>query len=190
MPDNYAQFWAELPTLLFLPLTKGKFAVIDAVDYPLISNISWNAVRKGPNHTHWYACGRPKGVKNATSYMHRVITGAPKGMEVDHKRGSGLDNRRENMRVCTHKQNLQNKRSHKGRLIGVEVVECGKIIARFDGRRIGTFNTPEEAGRAWDAKAREVRGEFAYQNYPSDERMRDPSPLQNFNSLAMDRGAA
>lgn len=49
----------------------------------------------------------------AVYHLHRVIMGLPDRdpREVDHRNGNGLDNRRGNMRVVTHAQNQQNRRS-------------------------------------------------------------------------------
>ncbi len=45
--------------------------------------------------------------------MHAVIVGTPKGMQTDHINGNGLDNRRENLRVVTHRKNAQNRHTPK-----------------------------------------------------------------------------
>lgn len=78
--------------------------------------------------TYW--CIRPykKGVKNWYAsncdygLLHRFLIDAPKGMQVDHINRNTLDNRKENLRVCTIKENTRNttkirdnnKSGHKG----------------------------------------------------------------------------
>ena len=40
--------------------------------------------------------------------IHRLITGAKRGEEVDHANGDKWDNRKANLRICTRSQNLMN----------------------------------------------------------------------------------
>ncbi len=46
--------------------------------------------------------------------MHRVILDAPDALEVDHIDGNTLNNRRRNLRLCSHRQNIQNYHSKTG----------------------------------------------------------------------------
>ncbi len=44
-------------------------------------------------------------------YMHRVIMGNPPGKEIDHINHNGLDNRKRNLRICQHRENLRAMKS-------------------------------------------------------------------------------
>jgi hypothetical protein len=93
-----------------IPLSRGQEAVVDAADYPLVSAFKWHAQ---PTTTkQWYAVTRTTNAagRPSTLYMHRLITGAPKGKEVDHINRDTLDNRRVNLRVGTHRDNMRNGR--------------------------------------------------------------------------------
>lgn len=106
--------------------------------------------------------------------MHQLIFGpVSKRMTVDHRDSDGLNNRRGNLRAASRAQQSWNRRprieSTSG-LKGVFPTSPGRWIARvvWQGKRLnlGTFRSPEEAARAYDAKARELYGEFAYLNLP------------------------
>lgn len=92
----------------------------------------------------------------------------PKGMLIDHINRVKTDNRIENLRLATQSQNLSNQpgRSKLGLPKGVQIIR-GKYRAKikFNNKTIslGTFNTPEEAGKAYEDKAVELHGEFAWQ---------------------------
>jgi len=45
-------------------------------------------------------------------YLHRFVTGAPTGTEVDHGNHRGTDNRNANLTVCTHAENMKNQRRY------------------------------------------------------------------------------
>jgi hypothetical protein len=111
-------------------------------------------------------------------YMHRAIWEhhnglVPEGMEIDHANGNRLDNRIENLRICTHQQNLANKHTrtiHTSRFKGVSLYrDTGRWRATmgYMGKavHIGYFDSEEEAARAYDAKARELQGEYANTNF-------------------------
>jgi len=92
-----------------IPISRGKKeALIDADDYPLVAAYRWNAMENKFGHCYAAASGTTAEGKRTTLYMHRLITGAPKGKEVDHVNHETLDNRRANLRVGSHLDNMRN----------------------------------------------------------------------------------
>lgn len=170
-----------------IQLTRGLVALIDDCDYDFVSHFSWHAHKVGNN---FYAVTtiHVKG-KTGILYMHREIMGDPEGYLIDHIDHNGLNNVRSNLRLATKQQNAINSTKIFGKvpLKGV-IISRGAIIARIkkDGKmmQIGTYKTIEDAGRAYDAKAIELFGEFATVNFPNNcgiinNRIRDnfPSPI-------------
>lgn len=93
-------------------LTQGKVALVDDEDYPELSKFKWYAHK---DYNTLYALRKSSRVngKQHTIPMHSVILGTPKGMETDHINGNGLDNRRENLREVTTRENAQNRHTPK-----------------------------------------------------------------------------
>lgn len=161
------------PAVMILPLTRGMIALIDAEDAELVSQHRWSAAaRHSKNCERWYATanlGRGKGI-----YLHRLIADAPKGVEVDHQDGDGLNCRRYNLRHATHQENAKHRITAWGtsRFVGVHRNSRNtRWIAqlRSDGRvrHLGSFTDETEAAKAYDAAARETHGEYANPNFTS-----------------------
>jgi hypothetical protein len=87
-----------------IQLTKGLFATVDDDDYETLNQWKWHA----SSHGHkWYAL---RGARSNRVRMHRFIVNAENGMDVDHINGNTLDNRKSNLRICTHAENTRNRR--------------------------------------------------------------------------------
>ena len=151
-----------------IPLTQGKFAIVDDEDYPLLNRWSWFAHNE---RGYWYAVR--KHVR-----MHRFILGAKKGQEVDHANGNGLDNRKSNIRICTISQNQANANLRQEQKTSQFKGVCWHKHSRkwraqikVNGEKIhlGCFLNEIDAARAYDVVARHYFGEFARTNFQREE---------------------
>lgn len=101
-----------------------------------------------------------------------MIMGAPFGhKEIDHINGDRLDNRKENLRFCTRVQNEMNKptsRLSSSGYKGVYRSRSGAWLARIQLKKkkihLGTFDNKVDAARAYNEKAKELYGDFAWLN--------------------------
>jgi len=141
---------------------------VDSEDMKLLGAKRWRVKPNG------YVYARERGT---SMYLHRVITGAVRGQDVDHVNGDRLDNRRGNLRVCSRRQNCQafqkprvNKTS---RFRGVSRDSDRGVwtaFIRIEGRStyLGRFESEMGAALAYDEAARKHFGIFASPNFPDE----------------------
>lgn len=92
-----------------IPLTQGKYALVDDQDYDMLIKIKWCAERCSTVKENFYARNRALNIK-----MHRLILGLGKSHLVgDHINHNTLDNRRCNLRAVTKAENNRNRRKRK-----------------------------------------------------------------------------
>lgn len=146
--------------------------------FDFLNQWNWSAFRD--SHTKSYYAARREylggGKKNAKFHkisMHRLIMYAPKGMQVDHINGNTLDNRKENLRICTNAENQHNSNKPKNNLSGFKGVTWHKnikiwtasICKDYKKIHLGIFKTKTQAARAYDQAALKYFGEFAKTNF-------------------------
>ena len=102
--------------------------------------------------------------------MHREITNCPKGLVVDHINHNTLDNRRDNLRVCTQSENIKNSRVRNTNKTGLTGVHYDKSRNRWMSyvtvnkkrKNLGRFKTLLDACCARKSAENKYYGEFAY----------------------------
>ncbi len=152
-----------------IPLTQGKYAIVDDEDYEWLSRHKWYAIRKG---NVYYAARMPKGKGRKHIYMHREILGAPNNKQVDHINHYALDNCKSNLRLCTNQENRFNSKSDKNGSSKYKGVSWYRPLRKwgaqicYNGKRIylGYFHDEISAAKAYDESATELFGKFARLN--------------------------
>ncbi len=151
-----------------IPLTKGKFALVDAEDYYRLAQFNWHAKL---GSTTMYAARRDGG---KMIKMHRLIMDAPDHLVVDHIDHNGLNNCRGNLRLCTTAQNSRNMFSNNGSTSRYKGVCWHKKRKKWSATiqfnkksyHLGYFEDEIKAAKAYDKQAAEYFGEFACPNFP------------------------
>jgi hypothetical protein len=154
-----------------IELTQGKVALVDNGDFDELSKFKWYAHEEGKT---FYACRIiwiNKG-KHTVLKMHRQIMQPLYEMDIDHIDGDGLNNQRENLRSCTHSQNLMNRLANRNNTSGFKGVvwhkRAGKwraqIMVDYKRKYFGLYRTAIEAARAYNEAAKKHHGGFANLN--------------------------
>lgn len=138
--------------------------IVDEEDYSSLSTHNWSINPKG------YAWSKING---KTTYMARLIMNCPKRMTVDHKNHNTLDNRKDNLRICTYSQNNYNRRCgnknsksiYKGvRKSFLDGKWQAEAISENNIIYVGSFYTEEYAAYMYNIRVSEIQKEYAYLN--------------------------
>ena len=129
--------------------------------------------------------GIPKSVSGSSSIkyplIHRIAWFLYYGVWpdelLDHINGVRADNRIENLRPASHRENSRNRKPYKSfssRHKGVHWRKCDSRwisqikYSKGKQKHLGSYTSEEEAARAYDKAARELFGEYAYLNFPDE----------------------
>lgn len=140
----------------------GFRILISTSDVDAVVGRNWHVSKVG------YAFSNPSKASKGC-YMHRHLMGVPDGQLIDHINGNRLDNRRENLRICTFLGNAQNKGMADSNRSGFKGVYQhggkGSFISRIHvngvAKHLGSYKTAEEAHEVYCLAADMLHGEFA-----------------------------
>lgn len=149
--------------VLYIPIINrmkelAGWAIASIEDYDILAKYNFHMYKRKDGKC--YANAKVDGLEIS---MHQLIMGkAEEGQVIDHINGSGLDNRKGNLRFATLSQNAQNREKEEGKYSsdysGVSTCENeGKYRATISYLRkyihIGTYNSEIEAAKAYDIYA-------------------------------------
>lgn len=143
-----------------IPLTQGKFALVDDEDFEWLSQWKWGLSNK-------YAARNTD-----KAYMHRLVNKTQKGKDTDHINGDKLDNRRSNLRSARRAENNANTKLKKNNTSGFKGVSFDKsrglwsvkIMVDRKTLNLGRFADKLEAASAYRDASVRYFGEFAKTN--------------------------
>lgn len=147
---------------MIIELTKNQFTVVDSRTKKEILKHKYCASISGGKY---YAVTY---IDSKQVYLHRLLTDAPQGSVVDHINGNTLDNRKRNLRLCLHKENVRNQRLHPDKLQKYRGVDYMKSKEKYraritvDGKEIhlGLFDTDVEASSAYKKASKKLFGKY------------------------------
>lgn len=160
-----------------IPLRNEKFAIVDDEDFPFLARFSWSE----PGEKHYHICAQfwTDDQKNTSIPMYKFILGS-KAKSVLFKNGNLLDHRKENLEHVSRSHLI-----HKGKKTmtwgGRKASSKYKGVSYKKGRGVwevhiydktklgnraylGSFVDEKDAALTYNKKARELYGEYAYQN--------------------------
>lgn len=147
-------------------LPNGDYFLIDATDYPEVSEHRWSLDEQGYMHTT---------IQGKHIKLHCYLL-ASKGSTVDHINGNRNDDRRSNLRICSTMGNSRNQRLRFTNTTGYKGVSydqrrkkyVASITANYKTKFLGYFSDPIEAAMKYDQAACLLFGEYARPNFKED----------------------
>lgn len=156
-----------------IKLTQGKFALVDNEDYKKLSQYKWYVVYR--RNTFYAVRAKYINGKRTEELMHRRIMGLKykDGKFTDHINRNGLDNRKNNIRICTIAQNGWNRTGKQSNNTSGYKGVCrhplsnkwrAQIKVNSQTKHIGFFTLRIDAAQAYNDAAIKYFGEFANLN--------------------------
>lgn len=147
--DDYAE------VVIISSVHGEKHVLIDIEDIDTIKKYRWHVHLNKTNQNTFYAEAEDYISKKErhTIKMHRIILNCPKDMVVDHINHDGLDNRKDNLRICTRRENSNNR-------LPVISSGCARVGSRTGIRYISVYRKHNRKYYIYKVSYKGYRKEF------------------------------
>ena len=162
---------------VYIALKDGKETLVDAYVYAdRVRHYRWYLRQSSTCEDLFYVgSSRKADGSQKTILLHRLVLGIEDGhrnVAVDHINRNGLDNRLENLRLCSNAENQLNTRARRGSVSRYKGVTWSKRIEKWgadiqtNGRKIflGRYSDEHAAAVVHNIAAAFYHGEFANLN--------------------------
>jgi hypothetical protein len=168
--ENRYEIEGEVTKLYLQP---GIMTTIDTKNIDRISKYRWHA--KWDDKGHWYRVFS-KDCLGKPIILSRLIMNFPDGLLVDHINRDPLDNRESNLRICTVSENSRNRSKKNDKYYSIYKgvtyqKDCkrkkpwlARIVVHDRTHNLGYFESEVDAANAYNIKAIELFGDYAYLN--------------------------
>jgi len=154
------------PSIAYVPLTQGQFALIDRDNAAMVGLHNWYARWSAKTASFYGYRNKRRNGKYGLLALHVLL--CPEAGDIkDHANRNTLDDRKCNLRGCSYSQNAQNRTVSILNSTGLKgIYRVGnkfRVSVAENGRRVhgGYFDTPEEAKKVRDQLAVSMHGKFA-----------------------------
>ncbi len=167
------RLWVYDVSMKYMPSTKGQTIKVCDCHYDKVKHWKWSAFKSKTSDTYCAVRRERRDGKQITYLMHRFIMDCPPGMLTDHEDGDGMNNDCSNLRNCTRSQNNSNQhRAKKGSISGHKGIYwhkgakkwCAEVNVNKKKYYLGLFKNKLDAVEAYNAKAKELHGEFFWKS--------------------------
>ncbi len=156
-------------------LTQGKVVFVDDADYERLNQYKWCALRNPCGYFYAARMALGGNRKQITIYMHRQIFRLEPGdkRQVDHVNHITLDNRQDNLRICSPQENAMNRGLRSNTSSKYKGVSWSKQMKKWlvhitidkKVKHLGYFHNEIFAAGIYDRAAEEHFGNFAHLNF-------------------------
>ena len=168
MQKNTDVFFDEKQNCCYAYTNDGTKFIFDICDANVVNRQGWHLSRRG------YVAGKEKRRERP---LHKMLLQVDSGFDIDHINRDKLDNRRSNLRVCSHHSNCLNQSKRSTNTSGYMGVSFSKNMKKFESyihhngvkKSLGFFTSPEEAAICRDVAAKRIFGKYCYLNFPDKE---------------------
>lgn len=151
---------------------ENNFMIISKESLNVVLDFNWYLGKDGYPVSYGSVDKKIKGRIKLHHLVIKINQNVPKGMIIDHINRNKLDNRIENLRICTSQENSFNRTKNKNTkniLKGVRRISennwSAVISKNGEKHEIKNIKTEKEAGIIYDMMAEDLFGEYAGKNF-------------------------